>query len=63
MLNLKVMLNTLKTFFNDDSQNDINIDDFTAEGLYFDHNMMETFILTVLVPLKVVTSNENFNQP
>ena len=40
MLNLKVMLNTLNKFFGNYPESEVNIDDFTAEGLYFDHNMM-----------------------
>jgi hypothetical protein len=31
-----------------------DLEDFTAEGLYFDHNMMETFVFTVLMPLKKI---------
>lgn len=29
------------------------MEEFSAEGLYFDHNMMETFIFTILMPLHI----------
>jgi hypothetical protein len=32
------------------------IEEFNAEGLYFDHNMMETFIHTILMPLQNVSA-------
>ena len=53
MLNLKVMLNTLKAVIGEDHESEVHLDDFTPEGLYFDHNMMEAFITNILIPLKV----------
>ena len=50
MQNLKTLLSALKTVF--DSQREAPcIEEFTAEGLYFDHNMMEIFVYSVIIPL------------
>jgi hypothetical protein len=57
IMNLKVLLHTLQSYYANHEEIDAMMEEFNAEGLYFDHNMMETFIHTVLMPLQN-TSNE-----
>ena len=45
MQNLAVLLDTLKRCLGD-------LDGFTAEGLFYDHNMMESFIREVVMGLE-----------
>jgi hypothetical protein len=37
------------------------IGEFSAEGLYFDHNMMETFIYTILMNLQSLPNDSPQN--
>lgn len=50
-MNLKVMLDTLQSLCSEHPEIGPFLNDFTAEGLYFDHNMMEEFIISVIKPL------------
>lgn len=61
IMNLKVLLHTLQTYYENHEEIDAMMDEFNAEGLYFDHNMMETFIHTVLMPLQNVPSEPSPN--
>lgn len=52
ILNLKIMLSTLKNYFVNHEELNAMLEEFNAEGLYFDHNMMETFVYTILMNLE-----------
>lgn len=45
------MLDTLKVYCSQNQDLKSCLDDFTPEGLYFDHNMMEAFMFSVIMPL------------
>ncbi len=58
IMNLKVMLDTLQSLCSEHPEIGPFLNDFTAEGLYFDHNMMEEFIISVIKPLDDFVSSE-----
>lgn len=52
IVNLKVILDTLTTLCSERPEVASVLTDFTPEGLYFDHNMMEEFIVSVMKSLE-----------
>lgn len=53
------MLSMLKNYFANHEELNAMLEEFNAEGLYFDHNMMETFVYTILMNLD---TGEQFEQ-
>lgn len=60
-MNLKVLLHTLQNHYGNHEEIYAMMEEFNAEGLYFDHNMMETFIHTVLMSLPNASSETPHN--
>lgn len=61
IMNLKVLLHTLQNYYANHEEVHAMMEEFNAEGLYFDHNMMETFIHTVLMALPNASSETPHN--